>query len=247
MVSRILIVLAALLLPAQALANTLEGHWAFRIDDATIFVFRLDQLPGGSWSGAWKRPTAISSNGAVFQRMSGSEVVTAIATGERDGVVQLTFAGPPGNSNNDVLRFRLTGENQAELTYVGLPVAPYPLIRVRPDTALGPFEDNRIYDRDLAVSEAPYEAPWQPQGLVDQTGAAVALPAEEVPLEAAIDAALAALGEGDVEEEAAELPAITEEPVELADAAAVEGDDANAEDEEEEDRPRITADFLDGL
>jgi hypothetical protein len=159
MVSRLFLLLALLLAPCPAMAQSLEGHWALRIDDATIFVFRLDRLPDGTWSGAWKRPTEITSNGAVFQAMSGSEVVAAQRSGEQDGEVRLVFPGPPGAAGGDLLRFRQTGTNQAQLVYVGVPGDPFPLIRVRPDIALGPFDDGRIYDRDLAVVEADYEAP----------------------------------------------------------------------------------------
>ena len=42
----------------------------------------------------------------------------------------------------------------AELTYVGTPLAPYPLVRVARRTALGPFEEARVYDRDN-VQTAP--------------------------------------------------------------------------------------------
>ena len=60
MVLRIIIILAALLLSARALADDhegdLSGHWALRIDDATIFVFTLEQADAGGWQGAWARP-----------------------------------------------------------------------------------------------------------------------------------------------------------------------------------------------
>lgn len=217
MVSRFLILLGLLLLPFPALAQSLEGHWAFRIDEATIFVFRLDERPGGTWIGAWKRPTDIASNGAVFQRMGGSEVVVAERSGERDGQVELVFAGPPGSTRSDVLRFRQTGDNQAQLTYVGIPGDPYPLIRVRPDTELGPFEETRIYDRDLAVVEAEYDPP---------------LPEPEVPSGAALaDAG----GEAANENEAAALAAaddVAGEAEDLVAAADLAAPDAPASEVE---------------
>ncbi|APE27844.1 hypothetical protein [Aurantiacibacter gangjinensis] len=161
MVSRFLILFAALLLPAQALAQAseaeeLEGSWALRIDDATIFVFTLDRLDDGRWQGQWMRPERINSNGWIFREMEGAQLVRAVRTAERDGVVQLVFTGPLGDGRNDVLRFRQTGTNQAELTYVGVPTDPYPLIRVPGSQQLGPFDEIRIYDRDNAVTEADY-------------------------------------------------------------------------------------------
>lgn len=157
MLTRFLIVLAALLLPGQAMAQSLEGHWALQIGDAKIFIFALDRGDDGTWEGAWTRPAAIESNGVVFRRMSGSETVLPVEARQRGEVVQLTFDGPPeANGRQDVLRFALVGDNQAQLQYVGIPGDPYPLIRVLSDTLLGPFEEMRIYDRDLAVIEAEY-------------------------------------------------------------------------------------------
>jgi hypothetical protein len=229
MISRIFLVLAAMLLPAGALAQSqpdgLEGHWALRIDEATIFVFALDQAADGSWQGAWTRPAQIDSNGVIFRRMSGSQTVTPTDTRHNGEVVQLTFAGPPGTGRNDVLRIRQVGENQARMQYQGIPGDPYPLVRVMADTPLGPFEDMRIYDRDNAVTEADY---------VDADAAEVA-PLE--PLEALEP--LADLGPMDEDElDALESAAGSEE-------ATADSDDS--EDESEAERPRITADFLDGI
>lgn len=194
MVSRFFIALALLLLPAQAFSQDLTGHWAFRIDDTTIFVFALDQSESGEWQGEWKRPEQIKSNGAVFRNMSGSQIVTPSETRQRGQTVQLTFPGPEGSVRTDVLRFALVSENRADLEYVGIPGDPYSLVRVRPGTALGPFEEARIYDRDHAVTEADLEELVEP------------------------------LEEADRQESAEE-----------------------SEDAEEDERPRIDADFLDGL
>ncbi len=194
MVSRILLALVLLLLPGQAFAQDLNGHWAFRIGDATIFVFSLEQAEDDEWQGTWTRPASIESNGMVFRDMRGSEVVTPTQARQRGERVQLTFAGPEGSGRNDVLRFALLSENRAELEYVGIAGPPYPLIRVGPDTPIGPFEETQIYDRDNAVTEADLE----------------------------------------------ELAAIALE-AELAEQA-VEGDE-----DEDEELPRIDADFLDGL
>lgn len=238
MMPRFLIALAALLLPAQALANDLEGHWAFRIDEATIFVFALEEREGGGWTGSWTRPAQISSNGMVFRNMDGSQTVTPQGVIEREGAVQLTFAGPPeARGRNDILQFRLVSENQAQLTYIGLPGDPYPLVRVVPDTALGPFEEARIYDRDRAVTEAAFIEPWEPTGDLEAAAAMGDTPALDPLDEIAIELGLEVAGaEASVGGELPPLDAVSE-----ADEVAA------AEAEEEDDRPRIGADFLDGL
>jgi len=272
MLLRILIILAALLLPARALADDhaadLSGHWALRIDDATIFVFSLEQAAGGGWQGTWTRPVEIDSNGAVFRRMSGRETVQPIEVLERGGVVQLAFAGPQPGDRRDILQFRQVSENQASLTYIGIPGDPYPLVRVAPDTPLGPFEDVRIYDRDNAVVEADYAAELDasPQVAEAETEAVEVSVEEDMtePAPALADSAGAApVGEVDwqplglVDEQAAAAAAtqagLELEPldeVELAEAEPADADaEAGDEDEEgdEDDAPRITADFLDGL
>lgn len=207
MLTRFLLVLAALLLPGQAVAQSLEGHWALQIDDAKIFIFALDRIDDGTWEGAWTRPSAIESNGVVFRQMSGSETILPVEAQQRGEVVQLTFDGPPeANGRQDVLRFALVGDNQARLQYVGIPGDPYPLIRVLSDAALGPFEEMRIYDRDLAVTEAEYN---------DEPPSLEAL----VPLE----------------------------EVELVEPAETAGEEESVGENDEDDVPRITADFLDGL
>ena len=228
MVSRIFIAIAALLLPSAALAqeseSPLEGHWAFRIDDATIFVFTLDRSDSGVWNGSWTRPAEIESNGMVFREMAGSQTVRPERVGERSGVVQLSFAGPTGTSGTDVLQFRSVSDNQALLTYVGAPGEPYPLIRVTRDTELGPFLDDRIYDRDLAVVDADY-APSVEAGEGD---------AEE-------------LAEADLELEAGDEAAALE-PEELPaeeDAEVVAGDLAELERELEtpDEEPQLEVDW----
>lgn len=229
MMLRFLLALAVLLLPAQALANDLEGHWAFRIDEATIFVFTLEELEGGGWRGAWTRPAEIASNGMVFQNMDGSETVEPQGVIERAGVVQLTFTGPPeARGRNDVLQFRTVSENQAQLTYIGLPGEPYPLVRVVPGTPLGPFEEARIYDRDRAVTEAEFVEPWEPTGDLEAAAAMGEVnaldPLDQIAAELGLDVAGAEAGVT-AQDQAGEVPE--------AEAAA--------------DRPRIDADFLDDL
>ncbi len=230
---RILALLAALLLPFQVAAQdadaTLDGHWALQIDDATIFVFMLDEGEDGTWQGSWTRPDTISSNGAVFRQMDGVQTVTPMETVKRRGVVQLTFEGPQSGGRRDVLRFSQTGENTAQLEYMGIPGQPYPLIRVHPDTPLGPFDPVRVYDRDNAVAEAEF-----------------------VPREDGGDA-LETFDETDkMATPDAQADRIAAEGIALDEAATVDAEvddevSEEAEIEEPDEEPRIGADFLDGL
>lgn len=271
MVLRILIILAALLLPARALADNrqsdLSGHWALRIDDATIFVFSLHQAQDGSWQGTWTRPVEIDSNGVIFRKMSGQETVRPIEVLERGGVVQLAFAGPQPGSRRDILQFRLVSDNQASLTYIGIPGDPFPLVRVPPDTPLGPFEDMHIYDRDNAVVEADYSE----SGTLEDAGQAPQQAEADAAAEADDPGAIApALGSsaaaepvarvdwqplGLVDEAAAAAAAaragIALDPVEdvgLSDGEVADAEaQSDAEAGAETTSSRITADFLDGL
>jgi|GEM_PF-2584232 len=259
MLTRFLIALAALLLPAQVLAQDLRGHWALRIDEATIFVFTLEQQESGEWVGAWTRPEAIDSNGVVFRNMSGQQTVRPSQTRQRGEVVQLTFAGPEGTRRNDVLHFALVGENQAQLDYQGIPGDPYPLIRVSADTPLGPFDPVRIYDRDNAIVAAEFgEEDDEAQQLADAGSEPDEQPAAEDAINAApaladsdaadtdfeVDWQPQGLVDEDAAAAAAALAGLELESVGEADSA--EADLAQADDEEDE-RARITADFLDGL
>jgi len=146
--------LLALLTPiaVQAQAHELEGRWAFQIEDAAIFVFEIEQADGGEWRGTWLRPDSFASNGAVFARPVGERVVTSSAGIEFAGDIELTFDDPAPGAIPDIFRFRHLGKGRAQMTYVGTPLAPYPLVAVSPATRLGPFVEGRVYDRDNAVT-----------------------------------------------------------------------------------------------
>ena len=158
MMFRLFLALVALCLPVAAQAHDLEGRWAFRINETTIFVFELDENEYGEWFGRWLRPERFSSNGVVFARLVGSREIRSSAGIEFEGAVELTFDDPRPNAIPDIFAFRHTGPGQAQMTYVGTPLAPFPLIAVSAATGLGPFEEGRVYDRDNAVT-APGEWP----------------------------------------------------------------------------------------
>ncbi|KLI65005.1 hypothetical protein [Aurantiacibacter marinus] len=158
MMKHLLSFFAALIVFTQpAAAQDLEGTWAMQIDEAAIFVFSLEQDEDGSWRGSWLRPGRFQGNGVVFSQFRGSERVVT-TDGEMDGdVLVMRFAPTRAEGSTDVLHFRSTGEYQAEMTYTGTDLDPYPLVRVAAGTALGPFSDDRIYDRDNAATQADYD------------------------------------------------------------------------------------------
>lgn len=164
MIIRLLLALLAMLVPVAAQAHELEGRWAFRIDAATIFVFEMERAEDGEWHGTWTRPETFASNGAVFARLVGSKVLTSSAGIEFAGDVELTFDDPAPGAIPDIFRFRHLGPGRAQMTYVGTPLAPYPLIAVARGAGLGPFAAGVVYDRDNAVTD-PDAAPALPPAL----------------------------------------------------------------------------------
>ncbi len=159
MVRLILAALLALAFPSLAQAQELAGTWALRIDGANIFVFTIEASGDSAPRGSWFRPGSFASNGAVFARLNGSEEVTSQSGRAIAGDVELTFDDPRPNAQPDIFRFHLTGPGQAQLTYVGTPLAPFPLVKVADGARLGPFEFARIYDRDNAATVPPVAEP----------------------------------------------------------------------------------------
>ncbi|WP_340588765.1 hypothetical protein [Erythrobacter alti] len=164
-------------------AHPLQGTWALQIDDASVFVFLLERNDRGNWRGAWLRPERFRGNGVVFSHFRGSEVVRTVDYTMHEDALELRFAPTSEEGSTDVLHFRATGTNQAELTYTGTDLAPFPLVRVVRGTPLGPFEDNRIYDRDNAVVEADYDPADEPalRQVVEEVEVAEEAPAPQEP------------------------------------------------------------------
>jgi hypothetical protein len=153
MLFRLFIALAALCLPAAAHAHEMEGRWALRIGETNIFVFAITRADDGEWHGTWTRPDRFASNGAVFARMEGSRDVRSSAGIEFAGDIELTFDDPAPGAIPDIFRFRHLGPGLAQMTYVGTPLAPYPLVAVPEGSGLGPFVAGVVYDRDNAVTD----------------------------------------------------------------------------------------------
>ena len=177
MIIRLFLMLLALLTPTLAQAHEMEGRWAFQIEDATIFVFEMERAEDGEWHGTWLRPDRFASNGAVFARLVGEREVTSSAGIEFAGDIELTFDDPAPGAIPDIFRFRHLGEGRAQMTYVGTPLAPYPLVAASAAARLGPFAEGRVYDRDNAVTvpgevEAiPRPAPTPPAASEDEADA----------------------------------------------------------------------------
>jgi hypothetical protein len=161
MITRLILALLALLTPITAQAHELEGRWALRIDEATIFVFELDQTEGGEWRGQWTRPETFASNGAVFTRLAGSKAFPSTAGAATADGAQLSFDDPAPGAVPDIFRFRHLGPGRAQMIYVGTEFMPFPLIAVVARVGLGPFEPGRVYDLDNAVTD-PAKAPLPP-------------------------------------------------------------------------------------
>lgn len=223
-----LMLFAALLLTLPAAANAQDGEgdhagtWAFRINDAHIWVFTMQRDGEAGWNGTWLRPARFEGNGVVFVRFAGEELVETEDGMQRENTVQLRFRPTQRGGTGDVLHFTLTGPNEMTMEYLGTELEPYPLIRVVRGTGLGPFSEGMIYDRDNAVTVSDYD------------------PADEPAEEAAADDTVIEDEEDTAEADAEEEAASEDE----ADDAAGDEDAGVGEPDADAPTPRIGADFL---
>lgn len=138
----------------MAEAPSLEGSWALKIDETTIFRFDLKPTPAG-WSGTWSRPRLFASNGAVFSNVTGPPVAVAASKVEAIGEwAELTFDDPRPGAVPDVFRLRALAGGKVEAIYVGTGFPPLVLEKVNADTPLGPWTATRFYQR-AGVTAAP--------------------------------------------------------------------------------------------
>jgi hypothetical protein len=157
MLRRLILALCALLLPLAAQAQSsapapaIAGSWDLKLDDTTVFRFEIEQAADGEWQGRWIRPENFNSDGNAFYNIRGGVKNTASMTGLEVGdAVELAFDDPRPGAIPDIFRFRLTGPDSAEMTYVGTPLAPYALVRAGAGTRVGPWDVERIYSRIVA-------------------------------------------------------------------------------------------------
>jgi hypothetical protein len=161
MVARLLLLLA-LLLPAPALADTLEGSGALTFGGTPIFRFDIAKDGDSKWRGTWSRPSSFASDGNNFSHLKGppKNVPSMTAIETPDGI-ELAFNDARPGAVPDIFDFKPIDPDALELIYVGTGLAPYTLERVKPDTPLGPWDGDATYSRE-SPSKAPEAAPEKP-------------------------------------------------------------------------------------
>nr|WP_166179309.1 hypothetical protein [Altererythrobacter segetis] len=161
MVARLLLLLA-LLLPAPAAADTLEGSWALQMGGAAIFRFDLAKDADGKWHGTWSKPSSFASNGNSFSHLKGppKKVPSMTALETPDGI-ELSFNDPRPGAVPDIFDFKPIDSDAVELVYVGTDLAPYTLDRVKAEAPLGPWDAAATYSREAPPKE-PAVAPDRP-------------------------------------------------------------------------------------
>jgi hypothetical protein len=166
MVARLLLLLA-LLLPAPASADTLEGSWALRMGGTSIFRFDIAKDAEGKWRGTWSKPSSFASDGNNFSRLKGpAKKVPSMTALETPDGIELSFNDPRPGAVPDIFDFKPIDSDAVELIYVGTDLAPYTLERVKAEAPLGPWAADATYSR-----EAP---PKEPEVIPDK-------PAEDLP------------------------------------------------------------------
>jgi len=162
MIIRLLMPLA-LLLPAPAMADTLEGSWALEIGGTAIFRFDIVKSADGQWRGVWSKPSSFASDGNNFSHLSGpvKKVPSMTALDTPDGI-ELSFNDPRPGAVPDIFDFKPIDSDAVELTYVGTDLAPYTLERVKAGAPLGPWDPDADYSREAPAKEdkaSPHNAP----------------------------------------------------------------------------------------
>ena len=162
MLSRLLLMLA-LLLPAPALADTLEGSWALEMGGTAIFRFDIAKDGEGKWHGTWSKPTSFASDGDDFSHMKGPpKAVPSMTALETPNGIELSFDDPRPGAVPDIFDFKPIDADAVELIYVGTDLAPYTLQRVKPGAPLGPWDPDATYTRK-APPEERAEAEHDPE------------------------------------------------------------------------------------
>lgn len=164
MIARLFLLLA-LLLPAPAMGDTLEGSWALQLGGTAIFRFDLAKNDG-KWHGTWSKPSSFASDGNNFSRLQGppKEVQSMTALETPDGI-ELSFNDPRPGAVPDIFDFKPIDSDAVELVYVGTDLAPYTLERVKPKARLGPWDVEATYSRQAPSKEpdgVPEKAPEVP-------------------------------------------------------------------------------------
>ena len=223
--------------------RSLVGAWDLRIDGATIFRFEIAEAGDGEWSGAWLRPDTFNSDGNAFYNIRGRVKASPSMTGItfRD-TVELAFDDPRPGAIPDIFRFRLTGEDSAEMIYVGTDLAPYALVRADAADPIGSWDATRFYRRAVPAGAAVAVAPAAPAPVAVRNAITFDLadPARVNPQ--------AVRRIAPEPQPASVLPPVEEGPVTIpAPVATVEPKPTAAVPADPVEQPRIGYDFLDGL
>lgn len=181
MIARLLFLLA-LLFAAPAAAQspsgqTLEGSWVLKMGETAIFRFDLAHDAAGHWQVTWSKPGSFASDGNHFNKIAGpaTQVQAMTAIDLPDGV-EASFDDPHPGAIPDIFDFQLIDPDAVKMTYVGTGLAPYTLERVAPGSAIGPWDAQRTYAREVEAKkpeDAPVEAapPADPDGFKLPPGA----------------------------------------------------------------------------
>jgi hypothetical protein len=168
MIARLLFLLALLLAPAAAAAQSppdasLEGSWVLKMDGTAIFRFDLAHDAAGHWQVTWSKPGSFASDGNHFNKIAGPAVhVQAMTAIDLPDGVEASFDDPHPGAIPDIFDFQLIDPDAVKMTYVGTGLPPYTLERVAAGSAIGPWDAQRTYARDVAdkkSEKAPEVAP----------------------------------------------------------------------------------------
>jgi hypothetical protein len=163
-----LLPLLALLLPAPALADTLEGSWELEIGGTAIFRFDIAKGDDGKWRATWSKPGSFASDGDNFSHLTGpAKAVPSMTALDTPNGIELSFDDPRPGAVPDIFDFKPIDSDAVEMTYVGTDLAAYTLERVKPGTPLGPWDPDATYSRKPAPEEPEATAEQVPAEPVD--------------------------------------------------------------------------------
>jgi len=169
-------------------AQDFSGHWIFKLGERTFIVLELTTGGGatGTMQGSLTRPQHFrTSDGTSITRIELPIVRFPLVRSTIDGdLLRVTFADPVDAKDEDEFEFRLTGSDQGSLGVAGIPVAPWPFVRVagpvavatdwavgrtyRPDDSEVPSAEMvRIFDADQADRQDPDKIDWAVVGKAD--------------------------------------------------------------------------------
>lgn len=141
------------LIAASPASAAPEGDWVARIGDAAFWRISIRKIDTG-WSGTWSRPAHFTFAEDGFSTVEGPVVhrdsLSMQAIGDS---IEFSFKNPRLDATPNILRFRETGTNTAQIEFAGIPPGvTLPTINMVRDSAtpLGPWDRNRLYALAIA-------------------------------------------------------------------------------------------------